>query len=495
MSEADVPTSEAEVPKKVRKVKRAKQQQAPETQVVDESIDRTDDVSNLTQHGWIAGGVGSVAVLLLGFIGSRRNVLEQGWGLPIDVVPNKNTSAIFALVVIAALMFIVELGVRMRVEKNSIISIPAEIREKRYVEFFISCVKIYLADLFLIFLFWQLYHTAGEYGFKRNSAAGYYQPWFLMMDPIFWGYVYAGLPYIMITRAFQHDPKADRKAPAFVVFKTLRHLEAWFTKKDRSTLEPFDKFDRTAILGLFVKAFFVPLMTVFFADQFSSLVKNYSFATGLIVGGTRKPTVRESYDCALSVIFAVDVGLAWAGYVLSSRWIKNGMVSVEPTVLGWAVALLCYPPFNRVPGFYFSNPGEHAFLALTYKPAIILLASCSIASFAVYTASTVMFGLHFSNLTHRGIIQTGPYSVVRHPAYASKNFSWWCVMFPYAIYQAVITPSADSFGLLGTHFVGLVSLTGLYYLRAITEERHLSKDPEYQDYMKRVPHRFIPGVL
>lgn len=495
MSDADVPTIEAEAPKKARKVKRAKREEAPETQVVDERIDRTDDVSNLTQHGWIAGGIGSIAVLVLGYVGSRRNVLEQGWGLPIDVAPNKSTSAIFALVVVAALMFVVELVVRVRVENNGIISIPDEIREKRYADFFVRCFKIYLADLLIISLFWALYRSAGEYGFKRTSSTGYYQPWFLIMDPIFWMYVYGGLPYIMLTRALQHDPNADRKQPAFVVFKALRHLEALITKKERSKLEPFDKFDRTAILGLFVKAFFVPLMTVFFADQFTNLVKNYSFAMGLIVGGTRKPTVRESYDCALSIIFAVDVGLAWAGYVLSSRWIKNGMVSVEPTVLGWAVALLCYPPFNRVPGFYFSNPGEHAFLALTYKPAIILLASCSIASFAVYTASTVMFGLHFSNLTHRGIIQTGPYSVVRHPAYASKNFSWWCVMFPYAIYQAAVSPSWDSFGLLATHFVGLVSLTGLYYLRAITEERHLSLDPEYQDYMKRVPYRFIPGVL
>ena len=68
-------------------------------------------------------------------------------------------------------------------------------------------------------------------------------------------------------------------------------------------------------------------------------------------------------------------------------------------------------------------------------------------------------------------------------------------MFPYAIYQALSQPSWDSFGALLVNFVGLLSLSGLYYLRALTEERHLSKDPEYQDYMKRVPFRFIPGVV
>ncbi|HMY18952.1 MAG TPA: DUF1295 domain-containing protein [Polyangium sp.] len=487
--------SEAVAVEKPRKVKRSKRERAEETPAIEGQIERTSDVSALTQHGWIAGVIGSIMVLVLGFIGARKNVLEKGWGLPFDTTPNKNTSAIFVLVVVAAIMFIVELVVRLRVEKGSVISMPDEIREKRYGDFFFKCVKIYVADLLVISLFWALYKSAGEYGFKRNATGGYYQPWFLLMDPIWWMYVVGGFPYILLTRALQNDPKADRKQPAFVVFKLLGNLEAWLTKKGSAAIEPFTQYDKTAVLGLFVKAFFVPLMTVFFADQFNSLVKNYSFVMGLIADGTRKPTIRESYDCALSVIFAVDVGLAWAGYVLSSRWIKNGMVSVEPTILGWLVALLCYPPFNRNPGLYFSNPGEHAFLALTFKPAIIFLASCSIASFAVYTASTVVFGLHFSNLTHRGIIQTGPYSVVRHPAYASKNFSWWCVMFPYAVYQAIAQPSWDSLGTLITHFVGLLTLTGLYYFRAITEERHLSKDPEYQDYMKKVPHRFIPGVL
>lgn len=485
----------AAVPSKKRKIKRTKSEEAPETTSPPDVIERTDDVSALTAHGWIAGVAGSVAVLTLGFIGSRRNVLEKGWGLPIDVVPNKNTAAIFALVVVAAIMLAVEFFVRTRVEKGRVISYAKEFEQQRHFDFFVQCVKIYVADMVLISLFWGMYHTASEYGFIRSSGGGYYQPWFMLMDPIFWIYAVGGLPYILLTRALQHDPKADRKLPAFVVMKALRHLEVAITKNKPKDLEPFNQYDKTAILGLFVKAFFVPLMTVFFADQFNSLVKNYSFAAGLITNGSRKPTIRESYDCALSVIFAVDVGLAWAGYVLSSRWIKNGMVSVEPTVLGWLVALLCYPPFNRVPGGYFQNPGEHAFLALSYKPAIIFLASCSIASFAVYTASTVVFGLHFSNLTHRGIIQTGPYSVVRHPAYASKNFSWWCVMFPFAVYQAISQPSAESAKVLLINFVGLLSLSGLYYLRAITEERHLSKDPEYQDYMKRVPFRFIPGVV
>jgi protein-S-isoprenylcysteine O-methyltransferase Ste14 len=34
----------------------------------------------------------------------------------------------------------------------------------------------------------------------------------------------------------------------------------------------------------------------------------------------------------------------------------------------------------------------------------------------------------------------------------------------------------------------------LYFLRAITEERHLGNDPDYREYCKKVRYRFVPGV-
>jgi protein-S-isoprenylcysteine O-methyltransferase Ste14 len=45
---------------------------------------------------------------------------------------------------------------------------------------------------------------------------------------------------------------------------------------------------------------------------------------------------------------------------------------------------------------------------------------------------------------------------------------------------------------------GLVILAGfavIYFLRAWTEERHLSMDPDYLEYKNLVRWRFIPGVV
>jgi protein-S-isoprenylcysteine O-methyltransferase Ste14 len=44
-------------------------------------------------------------------------------------------------------------------------------------------------------------------------------------------------------------------------------------------------------------------------------------------------------------------------------------------------------------------------------------------------------------------------------------------------------------------YISVIAWAGIYYVRAITEERHLKgTDPDYEIYMKKVKYRFIPGV-
>lgn len=110
-----------------------------------------------------------------------------------------------------------------------------------------------------------------------------------------------------------------------------------------------------------------------------------------------------------------------------------------------------------------------------------MLQAIVLICFAVYTWATLAFGLRFSNLTNRGIIDHGPYRYVRHPAYISKSIAWW----------------AEFGGRFSSpwHPIVMLLFCGVYGLRALSEERHLSADPEYRAYKKRVPYRFIPGVF
>ena len=77
----------------------------------------------------------------------------------------------------------------------------------------------------------------------------------------------------------------------------------------------------------------------------------------------------------------------------------------------------------------------------------------------------------FSNLTNRGIITNGVYAWCKHPAYVSKNLSWWLIAVPFVYYDKTTYLSVLR------DCAALLALNGIYFLRARTEERHLSSDP------------------
>lgn len=222
------------------------------------------------------------------------------------------------------------------------------------------------------------------------------------------------------------------------------------------------------LLGWVVKGYFLPLMTVYLNDDLRNVVQMVqSFgAAGL-----------ARYDFWFQFSYTVDLLFCVVGYTASTRLLDSHLRSVEPTMLGWVVTLVCYQPLYSVVGrFYLQYEGSvfwdnwlapWPLLRDVWGGAIIVLT-------VIYALCTVAFGLRFSNLTHRGIITGGPYRFSKHPAYLSKNLSWWLISVPFALGEGWAT------GL--RHCGALLLLNGLYVLRARTEERHLGRDPVYREY-------------
>jgi protein-S-isoprenylcysteine O-methyltransferase Ste14 len=78
------------------------------------------------------------------------------------------------------------------------------------------------------------------------------------------------------------------------------------------------------------------------------------------------------------------------------------------------------------------------------------------------------------------IITTGPYAFVRHPMYGGA--------IPFFLGTPLLLGLLD-----GQVFSPL--LLALLAIRAVLEERGLAKHfPEYADYARRVPYRFLPHV-
>lgn len=142
------------------------------------------------------------------------------------------------------------------------------------------------------------------------------------------------------------------------------------------------------------------------------------------------------------------------------------------------MALICYPPFNFVVGNYVPW-GASDYVTFWNPTLTIVMRILLLTLLIIYVWATIAFGFKSSNLTNRGIVTKFPYSLVRHPAYISKNILWWLTLLP------VITVSFT---------FGMLFWSMIYFFRALTEERHLSQDPEYQDYKQKVKYKFIPYI-
>jgi protein-S-isoprenylcysteine O-methyltransferase Ste14 len=181
----------------------------------------------------------------------------------------------------------------------------------------------------------------------------------------------------------------------------------------------------------------------------------------------------------ITFMFLVDVAFATCGYILALRPIDTHIRSANPYAAGWVAALICYPPFvlmgNGGPLDYHPGGAEWTHWFAGHPVILAVIGAALVALTFVYAWATVAFGLRFSNLTNRGIITNGPYAWSRHPAYLSKNLFWWLVSWP----MLVTTGNwLDAFR--NTAILAMVS--GVYYWRARTEERHLLADPDYRAY-------------
>jgi len=241
--------------------------------------------------------------------------------------------------------------------------------------------------------------------------------------------------------------------------------------------------ERVSLLAYLVKLFFVPTMLMFFIGNAHSL---YVSVQQLISGAA--PYLNEStliavyFPLIMNIILLIDVAIFAFGYLVESPRLKNVVKSVDPTALGWLVVLLCYPPTNAVTGVILSSYSQN--FSNFINPAItVTMGAVSLLLFVIYVWASIALGFKASNLTNRGIVAHGPYKYVRHPAYISKNLSWLIMAIPALVEHGLIVMVA----IAGT---GLI-----YFLRALTEERHLLHDPDYVAYTRKVKYMFIPGVF
>lgn len=220
-----------------------------------------------------------------------------------------------------------------------------------------------------------------------------------------------------------------------------------------------------------VKAFFLPLMFIYMTNNFGFLTNNFDF-------DRLTSDFMVFYDYLYGFIFTIDLAFACVGYMFMFKICDTHIRSAEPTLFGWFAAVMCYKPFWEVLfyGAYFNYDDGYFWgnWLADNLPLKILWGSAILVLITIYSLATVSLGLRFSNLTFRGLVTNGPYRFSKHPAYLTKNISWWMISIPF-ISSAGFWEAFRLCLLLG-------GVNLIYYLRARTEENHLSNYPEYVQY-------------
>ena len=296
----------------------------------------------------------------------------------------------------------------------------------------------------------------------------------------------AAAPYWVIPEFARDFFQPFRAAALFVLPGLLIISPIYVAYVDRRQHEPEDAYAQlgalllgrapadTALLwaharGWAIKAFFLPLMFVYVTADLGGLWSAPLLPATL--------DFEHVFPRLIDLLYLIDVFLATIAYALTLRPLDSHIRSAEPALAGWVVCLICYPPLNTITGRILPYDQDGLFWDKVFAPYPVLYALWGTAILilvAIYAGSTAAFGLRFSNLTHRGIITSGPYRWSKHPAYLSKNLTWWMISMPF-VAGAGWAQAAQSCLLLG-------GVNLIYLLRARTEERHLSRDPVYRDY-------------
>lgn len=307
----------------------------------------------------------------------------------------------------------------------------------------LKLLGLYATFALLLFVYWLL----PEYG-------NFYKPFWSTLEVIGPWLVGLAIPYF-----FWLDNKLTYPEDAY--YHMGLAVTGQFSKVDKRML-----WEHTR--AWIVKGFFLPLMSIYLMGNIQKMFNFHAFSSYF-----------DFYNFAYHMIFTVDLLFACTGYIMTMKIFNSQIFSAEPTTLGWVACLMGYAPFwaGLFGNVYFAydNDGVVWDDMLRGVPSIMYIWGIMILLLVtLYSLATIAFGYRFSNLTYRGLITGGPYRFTKHPAYLCKNLSWWLIAVPFFSEISWENAVRSSILLLGVNLI--------YYIRARTEENHLSNYPEYVAY-------------
>ncbi|KAF8176309.1 hypothetical protein BJ912DRAFT_930763 [Pholiota molesta] len=158
---------------------------------------------------------------------------------------------------------------------------------------------------------------------------------------------------------------------------------------------------------------------------------------------------------------------------------------------------------NNIPHLFLPNnkEGMSVFLSPSRTIGGISVMLGSLIRYACYRELGRHFTYHVSLLQNHHLVTTGPYSIVRHPAYIGGDLVqvglvvWHASSGAWLRESKVYTKTATWLVIFpALYAVG--SILVMYYRRLIVEDEMLKKEfgKKWDEWAKKVPYRLVPGI-
>ena len=285
----------------------------------------------------------------------------------------------------------------------------------------------------------------------------------------------------------------------------VNYIKKQFTKvsspEERlNILEP-NEFEKQSMIELFIKSFFgtycinlicskyLPSLDYnfsFLKEMFSQAVTYTASGQGLFMGIIQY--IDDTSDMWLTLTFMFTILILSISYLSDLNLFRNKIKSVDTTPLGIISCIICFYPFTILANTFIKSFSNGSIPVENFALRIII-DIISVVANIIILISVARLGTKSGNLTNRGIVKGFPYNIVRHPDYSMQIVYILASTAPIYFVSdlSIINKIILTIGMLGWILI--------FYLRAITEERHLLKDVEYQKYTEEVKYRFIPKLF
>lgn len=336
----------------------------------------------------------------------------------------------------------------------------------------------YLVWAALIGSAWMFYRLEPYYAAETFAV----NHW--IFERLFYAQLLLGLPYFLLTLSLRHSSREDYYDPAVRLLLILKTLAAGI--ESGQGLGPLRalfrrRYNLKVVLNLIMRLYFMPALLI-------QLLPDSQYIIKLMESWDQQDTLLATLFLITAVLWLMDIINAAASYLFESRWLENRSRSIDLTVGGWLVCTMCYAPFNQLTGSMFPFAPEVISyraegLLLADQTGLMLMKLLEVVLLSCHVLCNISLGPSVANITLKKLQTRGVYALVRHPGTTTKLLMW---LLGSACYRAFWQ---------WRYLAGFLGWALIYVLRALTEERHLKKFPEYRQYMRKVRYRFLPWLF